>query len=323
MNAAEVHNLSKRFGTFLALKDVSFTVRPGEAFALLGPNGSGKTTTLKSIAGLVPPTSGQVLVEGIDAWKCPREAKSRLSYLPQRVAFPENLTAHEVLEFYCRLRRVPTSRAAEALSRAGLNRAECGSKAVGTFSGGMSQRLGLAVALLAEANILILDEPTASLDPEGAAAFRNTIELLKRGGTTVVFSSHVLSDVEVLADRVALLLDGRLVAIESVDELRRVLRLGAATRTMLRCADELALRVARRAGATDASIDGRVLTFTSDAGDRVSILRSLEEAGCGVESFSTEDASLQKVYLRYIHENSSDHRVDGARGVPERAAAAD
>ena len=107
MNAVEVQNLNKRFGTFLALEDVSFTVQPGEAFALLGPNGSGKTTTLKSIAGLAPPTSGQVLVEGIDVWKCPREAKSRFSYLPQRVAFPENLTAREVLEFYCRLRRVP------------------------------------------------------------------------------------------------------------------------------------------------------------------------------------------------------------------------
>src|SRR6185437_12031735 len=101
MNAVEVQNLNKRFGTFLALEDVSFTVHTGEAFALLGPNGSGKTTTLKSIAGLAPPTSGQVLVEGIDVWKCPREAKSRLSYLPQRVAFPENLTAREVLEFYC------------------------------------------------------------------------------------------------------------------------------------------------------------------------------------------------------------------------------
>ncbi len=119
------------------------------------------------------------------------------------------------------------------MSRAGLNRAECGTKSVGTFSGGMSQRLGIAVALLAEANILILDEPTASLDPEGAAGFLDTIEQLKRGGTTVLFSSHVLSDVETLADRVALLLDGHLVAVESVERLRSVLRRGAPTRAML------------------------------------------------------------------------------------------
>lgn len=323
MNAVEVCNLSKRFGGFLALEEVSFAVEPGEAFALLGPNGSGKTTTLKSIAGLVPPTSGKVLVDGIDAWKCPREAKRRLSYLPQRVAFPENLTAREVLEFYCRLRRVPTSRAAGALERAGLDRVECGTRFVGTFSGGMSQRLGIAVALLADAEILILDEPTASLDPEGAAAFLDTIEQLKHGGTTVLFSSHVLSDVEALADRVALLLDGRLVAIESVEELRRVLRRSAPTRARLRRAGDLAIRAAHRAGATDIRIDGRVLTFASDAEDRISILRSVEDAGCGVESFSTEEGSLQELYLRYIHEKSTDHRVGSARGVPNRSAAAD
>ena len=323
MNAVEVQNLNKRFGTFLALEDVSFPVQAGEAFALLRPNGSGKTTTLKSIAGLAPPTSGQVLVEGIPCLEVSTRSQEpvQLSSAAGRISGKPD--GPRSPGFYCRLRRVPTSRAEGALSRAGLNRAECGAKSVGTFSGGMSQRLGIAVALLAEANILILDEPTASLDPEGAAGFLDTIEQLKRGGTTVLFSSHVLSDVETLADRVALLLDGHLVAVESVDGLRSVLRRGAPTRAMLRRADDLAVRVARRAGATEARIDGRVLTFTSDAEDRISILRSMEEAGCGVESFSTEEGSLQEVYLRYIHEKSADHRVDGARGVPDRSAAAD
>lgn len=219
MNAVEVRKLAKRFGTFQAIEALSFTVRRGEAFALLGPNGSGKTTTLKAIAGLAPPTSGQVLVDGIDVWKEPREAKSRFSYLPQHVAFPENLTAREVLEFYCRLRRLPVRRATEALAGAGLDRPECARKPVGAFSGGMSQRLGLAVALLPASGILILDEPTASLDPEGAARFLETIDELKRRGTTIVFSSHVMSDVEAVADRAALLIDGKLTAIDSVEDL--------------------------------------------------------------------------------------------------------
>lgn len=232
MSAVEVRSLAKRFGSFQAVAGVSFAVQPGEAFALLGPNGSGKTTTLKAIAGLIPPSSGEILVEGIDVWKSPREAKRRFSYLPQRVAFPENLTAREVLEFYCRLRRVPTSRTRDALSRAGLDGVECASKPVGAFSGGMTQRLGIAVALLAEAGILVLDEPTASLDPEGAARFLETIDDLKRGGTTVIFASHILSDVEALADHVALLLDGQLVAVESIEELNRVLRHTASTRAL-------------------------------------------------------------------------------------------
>lgn len=241
MSAVEVRNLVKRFGSFPAVDGVTFTIEPGEAFALLGPNGSGKTTTLKAIAGLVPPTSGEVLVDGIDVWKHPREAKSRFSYLPQRVAFPETLTAREVLEFYCRLRRVPVGRADSALARAGLDGAGCVSKAVGTFSGGMSQRLGIAVALLAEAPTLILDEPTASLDPEGAARFLETVDDLRRGGTTVVFSSHVLSDVEALADRAALLVDGRLVAIDRPDGLSRLLARTARPRRVL---DGGGLRVA-------------------------------------------------------------------------------
>jgi Cu-processing system ATP-binding protein len=182
---------------------------------------------LKAIAGLVPPTSGEIWVDGLDVWKHPRDAKSRFSYLPQRAAFPENLTAREVLEFYCKLRRVPSSRAAGALARARLDSAALTSKAVGTFSGGMTQRLGIAVALLGQSGILILDEPTASLDPQGAAWFLETIDDLKRGGASVVFSSHILSDVASLADRVALLLEGRLVAVERAAELKRLAGHGA------------------------------------------------------------------------------------------------
>ncbi|MCZ2155596.1 MAG: ABC transporter ATP-binding protein [Bryobacterales bacterium] len=233
MTAVEVRNLRKTFGQFQAVDDVSFSVRPGEAFALLGPNGSGKTTTLKSIAGLLPPTSGQILVEGVDVWREPRKAKARFSYLPQRVGFPENLTAREVLEFYCRLRRVPASRVDGALVRAGLDGDAIGTKAVSTFSGGMTQRLGIAVALLAEAPILILDEPTASLDPDGANQLLDTMLELKQSGVTVLFSSHILSDVEVVADRAALLVNGKLVAIERPDGLERLLRRAATPRVVL------------------------------------------------------------------------------------------
>lgn len=323
MKAVEVRQLEKRFGSFQALTGVSFTVEPGEVFALLGPNGSGKSTTLKAIAGLIPPTAGEIRVEGVDVWKRPREAKRRFSYLPQRVAFPENLTAREVLEFYCRLRRVPGSRALPALAQAGLDSAEIASRPVRTFSGGMTQRLGIAVALLAEAGILILDEPTASLDPEGAARFLETIDGLKRGGATVIFSSHVLSDVDSLADRVGLLLNGQLLAVESVEELKRVRRATASTRVVLARAGDAALRVANRCGATEIRLEGNVLRFLADPEDRVSILRALEAAGCGVEAFSTEECSLQEIYLRYIHENSRNSRIGIAGSLPERAAAAD
>lgn len=244
MNMVEVDGLHKRFGRFQAVEGVTFTVAAGEAFALIGPNGSGKTTTLKSIAGLVAPTSGRVLVDGIDVWRQPREAKARFSYLPQRAEFPENLTAREVVEFYCRLRRVSSGRGIEALAHVGLDGKECVSKAVGTFSGGMTQRLGIAVMLLAGAPVLILDEPTASLDPESAQWLLESMQELKEAGTTIVFSSHVISDVEMVADRAALLVNGKLIAVDRPGALDHVLRRAASPRRTITGAGNRCLKVA-------------------------------------------------------------------------------
>jgi Cu-processing system ATP-binding protein len=216
-----VERLIKTFGEHTAVDDISFELERGETFALLGPNGSGKTTTLKCLAGLINPSSGTILIDGFDVWKNPQQARSRMSYLPQRVSFPDNLTAREVLEFYRRLRKLPPRRVDETLSGARFDFNGFADKAVGKFSGGMVQRLGLAVACLPDAPILLLDEPTVSLDLEGAIRFREFLLSLKREGKTIVFTSHTLADVERLADRVAILVDGRLVALESVESLKR------------------------------------------------------------------------------------------------------
>ena len=216
-----VEHLIKTFGEHTAVVDVSFEIERGETFALLGPNGSGKTTTLKCIAGLIKPSSGKILINGFDVWKNPQQARSRMSYLPQRVSFPDNLTAREVLEFYRRLRKLPARRVDETLSGARFDFNGFTDKAFGKFSGGMVQRLGLAVACLPDAPILLLDEPTVSLDLEGAIRFREFLLSLKREGKTIVFTSHTLADAERLADRVAILVDGRPVALESVESLKR------------------------------------------------------------------------------------------------------
>jgi Cu-processing system ATP-binding protein len=210
----EVRNLRKQFRRVVAVDEVSFQMRRGETLALLGPNGSGKSTILRCIAGLMIPTTGTISIEG--ASPASPAARRLFSYLPQRVTFPENLTAREVLEFYCRLRRLPLHRIEEVLAEAGIP-----DRPVVEFSGGMVQRLGIAVAMLADAPLLILDEPTASLDPAGAIEFREYLMSLKGRGKTIIFTSHVLSDVEALADRVAILVDGRLVAVEEIGTLRR------------------------------------------------------------------------------------------------------
>ena len=215
----QVEHFTKRFGRFTAADDVSFEVNKGEVFALLGPNGSGKTTTMKAIVGLNIPTEGRILVRGIDVNRQPKRARTIMSYLPQRVVFPENLTAREVIRFYGRVRRLPISVADEMLAKARFN--GFSDKLVSEFSGGMVQRLGLAVASMPDAPILLLDEPTANLDPQGVKRFREFVLEQKQKGTTVIFSTHLLAEAEQLADRVGIFVGGKVVALESIDNLRR------------------------------------------------------------------------------------------------------
>ncbi|MEK7728516.1 MAG: ABC transporter ATP-binding protein [candidate division KSB1 bacterium] len=215
----QVEHLTKRYGKFTAVDDVSFEVHAGEVFALLGPNGSGKTTTMKTIVGLNVPTTGRVLINDLEVYQQPKATRRWLSYLPQRVVFPENLTAREVIRFYGRMRKLTSALADEALERANFN--GFSDKAVGEFSGGMVQRLGLAVASMADAPILLLDEPTANLDPQGVKRFREFILEQKHKGKTIIFSTHLLSEAEQLADRVGIFVSGKLVAQETIANLRQ------------------------------------------------------------------------------------------------------
>jgi ABC-type multidrug transport system ATPase subunit len=219
----QVKNLTKRFGEFTAVDNVSFSVQKGETLALLGPNGSGKSTILKCLAGLTIPTSGEVRFDGEKGLLSNEDARRQISYLPQRIDFHRCLTAGEVLEFYCHLRQMPLSRIEDVLHRSEFDFNGFSKKRISDLSGGMVQRLGLAVACLPDSPVLLLDEPTVSLDPKGAVTFRRFLKQLKQQGKTVVFTSHMLADVGELADRVAILVDGRLVAIETVEKLRHEL----------------------------------------------------------------------------------------------------
>ncbi|MCI0387545.1 MAG: ABC transporter ATP-binding protein [Acidobacteria bacterium] len=295
-----VEHLTKQFGDFTAVSDVSFEINEGETFALLGPNGSGKTTMLKCMVGLLLPTAGEITVSGRDIRRNQREAKSLISYLPQRVSFHESLTAREILKFYCELRKIPHSRIDQVLAGSRFNFNGFTDKPVSKFSGGMVQRLGLAVACLPDAPVLILDEPTISLDPEGAIRFREFLATLKRDGKTIVFSSHVLADVEQLADRVAVMVGGKLAALESVEALREGLMNGCRMRVVLEQPCQRWIETVRSAGAETASLEGNSLVITSRPEDRLRILRAIEAGGGHIARFATEEQSLEDIYLKYI-----------------------
>lgn len=298
----EVQNLTKRFGKFAAVSGVSFDVRQGETLALLGPNGSGKTTTLKCLIGLSAPTSGKMTVGGFDVTKRPRESRRLMSYLPQRVSFHDSLTAREVMEFYCKLRRAPRRRVDELFATLAFHFNGFSNRPVGEFSGGMLQRLGLAVACLPDAPIMILDEPTVSLDPEGAIQFREFLAELKQQGKTILFSSHMLGDVERLADRVGIMVGGRLVALEAIDSLRQSLLANARMRVTFAGEAARFRDAVRKAGAIEVSASGDSLVITSSREARLDIIREIEAAGGRVERFATEEPSLEDFYLKYIRE---------------------
>ncbi len=209
---------TKYYGRQRAVEELFLSVGPGEVVALLGPNGSGKTTCLKAAAGLIRPSAGEVLIGEPPLPASDPEARLVLSFLPQRVLFPDSLTGREVVEFYRALRGLDPARTEEVLKFASLNGA--GDRAAGTYSGGMTQRLGLAVAMLPSAPVLLLDEPTAALDPDGLCAFYGVVERAQREGRSVLFTSHQLGDVERLADRFAVLVSGRLVGSLNARELK-------------------------------------------------------------------------------------------------------
>jgi Cu-processing system ATP-binding protein len=288
---------TKRFGPHRAVEDLDLEVGRGEVVALLGPNGSGKTTTLKAAAGLIAPTSGAVLVGDPARPARAAEARAGLSFLPQKVSFPESLSGREVLEFYRALRHAPAERVGTVLRFAALNGAS--GRAVGTYSGGMVQRLGLAVALLPDAAVVLLDEPTAALDPDGLCAFYGLVERSRRDGRTVFFTSHQLGDVERLADRFAVLVDGRLAACLSGTELRdRLSERGVMRLRLDRDAPGLLERV--REQAPRAVWSGDELIVPGPAALRPAVLDVVRAQGLGIRGLSAEEGRLDGLYAELV-----------------------
>ncbi len=294
---------SKRFGRQQAVAELTLDVAPGEVVALLGPNGSGKTTSLKAAAGLVRPTGGEVTIGDPPRAASDPAARNACSYLPQKVSFAEALTGREVVDFYRALRSVSPERTDEVLTFAALNGAAA--RAVGTYSGGMVQRLGLAVAMLADVAVLLLDEPTAALDPEGLSAFYGLVERRKTQGRAVFFTSHQLGDAERLADRFAVLIGGRLVADFGQRELaRRLADRGCMRLRLSHCPDELLADVkatSPRAQWFPATCE---LVLPGAATERPAQLDVIRRAAVDIDALSTEEGRLDDLYRDLVKEGA-------------------
>ncbi|MFD5258597.1 ATP-binding cassette domain-containing protein [Streptomyces bobili] len=288
--AITVSGLHKSFGRTHALDGLDLEVETGEVHGFLGPNGSGKSTTIRVLLGLLRADSGAAQLLGRDPWRDAVEVHRRIAYVPGDVTLWRNLTGGEVIDLFGRLRDggLDTRRRAELIERFELDPTKKGR----TYSKGNRQKVALVAAFASDVDLLILDEPTSGLDPLMEGVFQRCVEEERDRGRTVLLSSHILSEVEELCDRVSIIRQGRTVETGSLADLRHL------TRTSVTA--ELAGEpdgLARLPGVHDLDVQGRRVRLQVDADGLDAVLRSLSETG--VRSLTSTPPTLEELFLRH------------------------
>ena len=281
-------HLTKYYGKNAALNDVSFAIEAGESVALWGANGAGKTTTLRCLLG-VQGFEGELMVNGVEVHRNSKAARASIGYVPQEAAFYD-MTLLETLHFYSRLKKAGLQRVDEVLDQVQLT--EHAVKRVNMLSGGMKQRLALAVALLADPPVLVLDEPTANLDVKAQRDFIHTVQNLNQAGKTIVFSSHRLDEVIALGSRVLVLADGSLTLECQPHELAAKLGLNRWLRIWVPAQHKQDTLKVLDSGGFTYMPNGCSFYVQVNLGGKIAPLRSLEAANIPVEDFDLIDGAL-------------------------------
>jgi ABC-2 type transport system ATP-binding protein len=306
METIIIEDLVKKYGQFMAVDRASLRVDEGTVYGLIGPNGAGKSTIIRSLLGLLPYQGGKVIVSGTDMSAPGAQSKVRIGYLPQKAAFQEWRTSEQALLTLGRLSGLEgdrlRTRVNEVLGQLGME--EYRTRKVGKLSGGTLQKLGFAQAILHEPSVLVLDEPMASLDPASRFMMKKSIKELRASGTTILFSSHILSDVEDLADSVGLLQGGKVRYSGPISGLERLVSIRS----------ELVVELADDHGEwRSVSLPGTDLKQPSagwlvihiddtEQWDRhvPKVIEALMKAGCHIRSFNRHDPKLEDVYMAYV-----------------------
>jgi len=284
----EIRGLEKSFGTTRALDGLDLDVVPGEVHGFLGPNGAGKSTTLRILLGLVRRDAGEVRLFGADAWAEAAELHRRLAYVPGDVSLWPNLSGGEVIDMLLRMRGAPVDQPlrAEMVERFELDPTKKGR----AYSKGNRQKVALVAALAAPTDLLVLDEPTSGLDPLMEQVFAGCIDVARAAGTTVLLSSHVLSEVERLADRVTIIRDGRVVETGTLDEMRHLHRSRVRAEVVGTPPD-----LSQVAGVHDLQVEGSTVSCSVGQEGLPAVLAALTAAG--VRTLTSTPPTLEELFL--------------------------
>jgi len=293
-----ISDVTKDYGRVKAVRNASFELAQGELVALIGHNGAGKTTLMKLMLGLIRPTSGWVEVLGDNPAAGEFAGRRQLGYLPENVSFDTALTGRETLAFYARLKRETVAGALKLLDAVGLG--DASSRRVGTYSKGMRQRLGLAQALIGHPRVLLLDEPTTGLDPELRQTFYEIIQRLASEGTTVLLSSHALTELEERAGRVIIMNRGVKVADGSIERLRDIARLPTKIRLKIAGLAPAALPSWLPGDAACRRLNGHIVEIDAAPEQKIGLLHAATAAGTSVEDLDVIPPTLDELYAHFL-----------------------
>jgi ABC-2 type transport system ATP-binding protein len=293
--AIEVHGLAKSYGDVRAVNGIDFSVREGEVFAFLGPNGAGKTTTVEILEGLRKRTSGDVRVLGLDPWTDATELHRMTGVIPQDFRFFDKIHPKEAIEYYGVLFGTKPD-ANGLLARVGL--LEKADARYDTLSGGQKQKLGLALALTNDPKICFLDEPTTGLDPQARRAIWAVIRQLRDEGRTVFLTTHYLEEAELLANQVAIIDHGRIIAAGSPADI--IDQHGRPDRLKVQAPPSLAPYLHDKLGLETHAMDGRVEVTMHDKSDALRVLSAIESSGIPWQGFETEKDTLEDVFVALV-----------------------
>lgn len=296
--AIEVARLTKRYGAFPAVDDISFTVSKGEVFAFLGPNGAGKTTTVEIIETIRPLTSGKVTLLGMDVTKNKHDIVHRIGVLPQGFSSFDRITVRETLQYYSRLFSVKSD--IDGLIEL-VNLGDKAKEQYKNLSGGLKQRLGIAIALVNDPEVVFLDEPTTGLDPRARHEVWEVLLGLKKKGKTVFLTTHYMEEAELLADRVAIISKGRIIAMGSPGEL---IENNANYQVLtLRPVDERVVEIVREMGFSPVlDNQNNISVRVEHTYDVQKILQAIKEAGAVYLSLDVRRPNLEEVFLKLTGE---------------------